>query len=99
MRIAILALLCSFSLTVVLVYLWFKHGKCACAEGFEADKVETPKENLLLKMIKQLTHMSKYFADTDTWKHRITTAFMSPIELARYNLQQEAAAKKAAASK
>ncbi len=90
MRIAILALLSSFALTVLIVYMWFKHGKCS-AEGFEA---ELPEENPLLKMIKQLTHMSKYFADTKTWKHRIQTAFMTPIELARYNIKQEAAAKK-----
>jgi hypothetical protein len=88
-------LLLSVFLTIWLVMLWMRSGRCtAAAEGFAsgaparpASGAERPKSadfiNPLRAMIQKLTHMSRHFSSVDTWRDRIETAFLSPTELAR----------------
>lgn len=76
-------LLLSVFLTILLVLLWMRSGRCA-AEGFATERpAVSDLVNPLRTMIQKLTHMSRHFSSVDTWRDRIETAFLSPTELAR----------------
>lgn len=68
-------------------------------EGFTTEypaDVEKNIGNPIAKLIKKITHLSAYFINMENWKDVYTTSQMTPVELARRHLQEEANKKAAA---
>lgn len=55
--------------------------------------------NPIARIIQKVGKLSEFFTNIENWKDVYTTSQMTPVELARMNLQKEKAAKENAAGK
>jgi hypothetical protein len=72
----------------VLCWLWIRRRK---VEGFDekGETEETPEENALLSLMGTLKRINGYLMDPEMWSHRIGLIGLTPVEMARMELNRK----------
>ena len=87
MKVVLLILLgLSIILTIYIVYYFYEYGTCN-AEGFESE--EAKPANSLISIISTLKRVNGYLTDPKMWTDRLEMLKLSPVELARRELNKQ----------
>ena len=85
MKYPMLLLLCLLLALGGFVLYWIRRTK---VEGFEETE-QKPEENALLSLMGTLKRINGYLMDPDMWSHRIGLIGLTPVEMARMELNRK----------
>lgn len=84
-----LFLILSTILTIYMVYRFLQRGTCCTAEGFKDSEDQSESNNALLSLMGNLKRINGYLMDSKMWSHRIGLIGMTPVEMARLELNRQ----------